>query len=301
MFKKAGSIICLLLVCICAVSFADVAIDGRTFPDTNFRTYVKENFDTDKNGILSDAEISAITVIMCTQKNISSLKGIEHFPELKELEVYGNQLTSVDVSKNTKLTYLHLQWNNLSSLDVQKNKLLKNLYCDDNKLTSLKLGKQKSLDNFSCRNNKLTSLNISNCPKLVTLVSSGEPGFFEPDGRNMFGWWTPRNTDSWPDTCIFVDKDLKLITSTTVKKVTSITLNKTKATLKAGKTLKLKAKEILPADATDKTVTWKSSNTKVATVDQNGKVKAVGKGTCTITCTAKDGSKVKAKCKITVK
>ena len=83
--------------------------------------------------------------------------------------------------------------------------------------------------------------------------------------------------------------------------VESITLNKTKATIKKGKTLKLWVKTIKPSNAADMSVKWKTSNKKVATVDQNGKVKAVGKGTCTITCMAKDGSKVTAKVKITVK
>ena len=48
-------------------------------------------------------------------------------------------------------------------------------------------------------------------------------------------------------------------------------------------------------------VKWKSSNTKVATVDQNGLVTAKGRGTAKITCTAQDGSKKKITCKITVK
>ena len=87
---------------------------------------------------------------------------------------------------------------------------------------------------------------------------------------------------------------------TAAKKVTSIKLNKTTATLAKGKTVTLKA-TVKPADASNTKVTWTSSNTKVATVDKNGKVKAVGKGTATITCKAADGSGKKATCKITVK
>ena len=83
-------------------------------------------------------------------------------------------------------------------------------------------------------------------------------------------------------------------------KVRKISLNKKKATIKKGETLKLKVK-IKPSDATNKEVTWKSSNKKVATVDKNGKVKGKKKGTATITATARDGSKKNAKCKITVK
>ena len=88
----------------------------------------------------------------------------------------------------------------------------------------------------------------------------------------------------------------------TVKKaisVTSVKLNKSKKTLKVGKTVTLKAK-VKPTNATNKNVTWKSSNKKVATVDSNGKVTALKKGTTTITVITKDG-KYKAKCKITVK
>lgn len=50
-----------------------------------------------------------------------------------------------------------------------------------------------------------------------------------------------------------------------------------------------------------KRVTYKSSNTRVATVDSNGLLTAVGKGTCTVTCTAADGSGRKDTCKVTVK
>ena len=58
---------------------------------------------------------------------------------------------------------------------------------------------------------------------------------------------------------------------------------------------------ITPATADNQKVTWKSSNTKIATVNSKGKVTAKKKGKVTITATAKDGSKKKAKFKITVK
>ncbi len=78
----------------------------------------------------------------------------------------------------------------------------------------------------------------------------------------------------------------------------SVKMSKTKASLKVGETTTLKA-TIKPKNVTDKTVTWKSSNKKVATVDKNGKVTAKKKGTCTITAVTSNGKK--AKCKITVK
>ncbi len=81
--------------------------------------------------------------------------------------------------------------------------------------------------------------------------------------------------------------------------VTKITLNKSSSQLSIGKTETLSA-TITPSDATRKALTWSSSNTNVATVDGNGKVTAVGKGTAIITATATDGSGVSASCTYTV-
>lgn len=77
--------------------------------------------------------------------------------------------------------------------------------------------------------------------------------------------------------------------------VTTITLDKTTDTLKVGDTLNLTA-TVKPDNATDKTVTWKSSDTSIATVT-NGTVKAIKEGTVTITASV--GSK-SATCKITI-
>ena len=84
-----------------------------------------------------------------------------------------------------------------------------------------------------------------------------------------------------------------------VTPVTKIKLSQKKATLKVKKKLTLTA-TITPDDATITDVEWSSSDSKIAKVDKNGKVKAVSAGKCTITCKATDGSGVSAKCKITV-
>ena len=87
--------------------------------------------------------------------------------------------------------------------------------------------------------------------------------------------------------------------------VTSVKLNRNSAILKVKgnakqKTVTLRA-TVNPKNANNKSVSWKSSNSKIATVNSKGKVTAKKKGTCYITATAKDGSKKSAKCKIVVK
>ena len=82
-------------------------------------------------------------------------------------------------------------------------------------------------------------------------------------------------------------------------KVTSVSLDRKSASIYVGKSLQLKA-TVKPDDAQNKAVTWKSSNTAVATVDSKGLVKALKVGSATITVTTKDGKKT-ATCNFTVK
>ena len=85
-------------------------------------------------------------------------------------------------------------------------------------------------------------------------------------------------------------------TPTTVD-VTGVSLNKTTTTLTVGDTETLTA-TVSPDDASEKSVTWSSDDTSVATVE-NGVVTAVGSGTANITVTTTDGSKT-ASCAVTV-
>ncbi len=81
--------------------------------------------------------------------------------------------------------------------------------------------------------------------------------------------------------------------------VEGITLSPTEATLEIGATETLKA-TVTPTNATNKKVTWSSSNDKIAKVDTKGVVTAVAAGTATITVTTVDGEKT-ATCEVTVK
>lgn len=81
--------------------------------------------------------------------------------------------------------------------------------------------------------------------------------------------------------------------------VTDIMLNRTSATLKATDTVQLTA-TVSPANASDKSLTWESSDTAVATVDVNGKVTAVAVGNAVITATSVSDPEISAECGIEV-
>ncbi len=80
--------------------------------------------------------------------------------------------------------------------------------------------------------------------------------------------------------------------------VTGVSLNKTSLSLKVGEKATLTA-TVTPSNASNKKVSWGTSDASVATVDINGKITAVGEGSATVTVTSADGSK-KAICTVTV-
>ena len=85
------------------------------------------------------------------------------------------------------------------------------------------------------------------------------------------------------------------------KKVSSITLNKSSINLTIGSKQTLSVSSVSPDDAVDKSVTWSSNATGVATVNATtGEVTAVAEGTATITATANDGSGKTATCSVKV-
>ncbi|MDN6414797.1 Ig-like domain-containing protein [Staphylococcus gallinarum] len=81
-------------------------------------------------------------------------------------------------------------------------------------------------------------------------------------------------------------------------KVTGVTLDKTELALNVGDSATLQA-TVSPSTATDKTLTYATSDNAIATVDENGVVTAVAAGTANITVTTNDGSKT-ATCNLTV-
>ena len=168
---------------------ADVVINEENFPDEVFRGWIISQ-EYGKDGVLTDEEISGITNIWLYYKEIQSLKGIEHFTALVELECSANQLTSldvsknvvlkrfgcgdnklnsIDVSKNTMLEVFSCAGNILTSIDLSKNTMLKELNCRDNLISSLDVSQNSELVVLRCNENQLTSLDVSNCPKLRDL------------------------------------------------------------------------------------------------------------------------------------
>ena len=151
---------------------------GIDIPDNNFREYLLDNFDVNKDGEISVAEALLVKTIDCRDKDIYSLNGIEYFTNLITLHCAGNNLTSLAVAGLTNLELLNCSANQLTSLDVNSLVKLKQLYCRTNQLTTLYVLRNIELTYLDCAENKLTALNVRRNPKLTTVICySNAPGF----------------------------------------------------------------------------------------------------------------------------
>ena len=125
------------------------------------------------------------------------------------------------------------------------------------------------------------------------VVSGGWRGFFGTSGEGWSGDTWTGNFSSVSAYGVITDSNGSSPWTITFKikrvNVTGVTLDPTSATLTVGGTETLTA-TVAPEDATNKSVTWASDNTDVATVDESGLVTAVAAGTATITATATNGT-----------
>ena len=166
-----------------------ILINEENFPDVNFRNYLlSTSYGAD--GILTEAELQSVTTINVSSKRIADLTGIGYFKHLQVLNCHYNQLTeldisrntalvrvacssnkltALDVSQNTKLTYLNCYGNQLTELDMSNNTKLTGLYCYSNKLTALDVSQNTALTTLSCKLNQLTELDLRNNTRLTTL------------------------------------------------------------------------------------------------------------------------------------
>lgn len=146
------------------------------FPDANFSQILVSRYGLTEIGGEIDPtspenvkRIAKITDLSLGSSRISSLSGIEYFENLTILSCVSNELTTLDLSANSKLTHLYCSENQLRNLDLSKNKELVYLDCRANQLLTLDLSENKELIELCCQENNLRTLDLSAKPKLTHL------------------------------------------------------------------------------------------------------------------------------------
>jgi hypothetical protein len=158
-------------------------------PDANFKTCLLSpffNIDTNADGEIQASEAIAYTgQIDCNSANISDVTGLEAFINITGLDLHTNNLTAIDVSQNTAITYFNCDGNQLLSIDISNNTALTSINCQNNQLASLDVSNNTVLTQLYCYDNQLTQLSVKN-----------------GNNNNMVGFQAHNNPDI---TCIEVD------------------------------------------------------------------------------------------------
>ncbi|MBL6468896.1 MAG: fibronectin type III domain-containing protein [Mogibacterium sp.] len=159
----------------------DVKIDAQNFPDEAFRNYVIQEFDSNKDDLLSAAEIAAAkTVNLADNDSVESVRGIELLPALTEIDVSGTAISGIDVTKNPELKKLNASmcytsdedYNMdylLTSIDVTKNPKLEYLDITYSKIDKLDVSKNPNLEELHAFVTNLSEVDVTQNPKLRRL------------------------------------------------------------------------------------------------------------------------------------
>jgi len=159
----------------------DIYAADVNIPDSNFKSYMVEKFDSNNDGKIQESEAQTAGSIDVGSRSILSLTGIEACTNLTSLKCDSNQLTSLDVGACSNLLSLDCSGNQLTALDIGSGGTgcvnLQSLLCGSNKLEDLAVSKcisecSLNLQNLDCSDNQLENLDVSDCSSLLSLDCS---------------------------------------------------------------------------------------------------------------------------------
>lgn len=138
-------------------------LETISIPDINFeKKLISLGIDSGiPDGKVLNINVDTVTELNLYNSSIANLTGIEAFTNLQSLDVSTNNLATIDVSQNKKISYLNVNNNKLTNLDLSLNINLYSVYADDNELATINVTKNTNLRNLMVNNNKLISLDIS--------------------------------------------------------------------------------------------------------------------------------------------
>ncbi len=271
-----------------------------------------------------------ISEFYCTENSIN-LTGIEiSGPMLQNLNCGDNKLKTLKVTDCPRITAIDCSNNRISELSISNCPELATLLAGNNLISCPAISNCARLNSIDLSNNQISAFDASRYPRLRVLGFAGNPiGTIELNA--LYCSLTPVKTGyvsiakSTSDAnytevvassgSIATNKgwtlmyhknyaylsSIETINTTgtyTCGSVYGVTINESERTINRGDSFTLTA-NVLPANANDPSVIWSSSNTNVATVNNNGEVTGLAGGTTTITATTTDGGYT-ASCEVTV-
>lgn len=154
-------------------------------PDSTFRAWILWNYDSNKDGVLDQDEAASVTKIEFSTENVTTLDGIQYFPNLTYLHAQGirdwdndknlGKLTELDLSGNPKLQHIHLIYNNIKTLKLAECPDLDYLCIDYNEVTELDVKGFHHMTLLQVSYNKLKTIDVSGLDELTEFHCDSNP------------------------------------------------------------------------------------------------------------------------------
>ena len=160
--------------------------EGRVdIPDSTFRAWILWNYDSNKDVIMDQDEAASVTKIEFSTENVTTLDGIQYFPNLTYLHAQGirdwdndknlGKLTELDLSGNPKLQHIHLIYNNIKTLKLAECPDLDYLCIDYNEVTELDVKGFHHMTLLQVSYNKLKTIDVSGLDELTEFDCDSNP------------------------------------------------------------------------------------------------------------------------------
>lgn len=144
---------------------------SNPYNSSGYGSTTNVTIDTNNNGEIEVSEAQQITTLWIGAQSLTSLVGLEHFVNLKTLNIAGNAaITSLNLPTLTQLEVLFCFNTGITSLNLAPYPLLNDLYVMNNGMTTIDLSANPLMRLLQCRDNLLTSLDLSNNPNMIYLV-----------------------------------------------------------------------------------------------------------------------------------
>ena len=144
-----------------------------SFDDPKVFNYLVKEYDSNKDGLLTYAELSGVTELSLAGLGATSFGGIEVFSDLVSFDCSGNEVTELDLSIFPKLTTLIIDNNTFVNVNLSKNTALRSLSAQGVSMSHLNLSGCTALTDFNFSGAAIERITLDGLSKLSTITKGG--------------------------------------------------------------------------------------------------------------------------------
>ena len=164
-------------------SVQKVSAMPEAFKDENFYKCIIDSYNDEYNenlsynDDLSEEDLQKIYRLDCSipfkykdeSRKINNILGIEKLINVWQLEMYGNNISEIDLSNNIKLKEVDFRVNNIKNVDLSKNSKLTKISFTSNNISEIDLSNNVNLNDLDLANNNISEIDLSNNVNLYTI------------------------------------------------------------------------------------------------------------------------------------